>query len=296
MLIPIALGLASLAFGYKLMVKEDPKLAFFAPKGHPVPGLPTSGPGSPAGLTPPGVPQPAGQLLSLPPVTNPSDALTTAAAALMQGIQTGSVGASFNPLTQGFQSAFNANAKPTTPLKVDGKYGPKCHAALQSVVAPAIAPMASAAHPVVVPATPAAAPMLGVNPQQAASDLLTFFAAGAQKGSLPQVSTFQAAWNSSGSTPPLVVDGKYGGKAQAALQGLLTWMGSGQPAPQNLYGASKPPYTFSSGGATPAPSLATPPPVNVTPVTPAASGGTTDPAALAAQLAAITGAPPPAGP
>ncbi len=231
--------------------KAKPTHPSIAPPGHPVPGLPTSGPAAPVGLTPPGVPQPPGQVISLPPVKAPADPLQVAAAALMQGLQNGTVGTGPSPLTQSFQSAYNAYAKPSVPLGVDAKYGPKSQAALQSVVTPAIAPQASLAHPVVSPAVPAApANPTITNPQQAASDLLTFFASGAKKGSFPQVSTFQAAWNSVPGNTPLIVDGKYGANGQAALQGLLTWMGTTTPAPKNAYGAAKAPLTFMGSAAT----------------------------------------------
>jgi hypothetical protein len=229
--------------GFKLFTKERKKTqgsTVFAPPGHPISGLPSSGAGAPVGITPPGVSQPPGQVISLPPVRNVTDALHDAAGALLQGLQQGTVGPGYSQLTETFQSLFNRNSSPSIPLATDGKYGPKTQAGLQSVITPSVAPSASMTHPVVRPANPAPAPnpVLSQDAGGAAEAVVTLFASGAKKGSFPQVSTFQAAYNAQSGNTPLVPDGKYGGMTENALKATLAWSGSSSTAPKNAYGAA----------------------------------------------------------
>jgi hypothetical protein len=220
-----------------------------APKGHPVPGLPTSGDGSPVGITPPGVIQPSGSLISLPPMQNVSNALHDAAAALVQSLTTFGVQKGvFVQEVKTFQDAYNVESGVKTKLAADGKYGPKGQAALQSVITPAVAPSSESGTPVVQPLNPApAADPVAVNDIGAATAaLVSAFAKGARKGSIPQVVTFQQAWNAHPQMTAVVPDGKYGGNTEVAVQSVLNWMAqsgvSPSPiAPKNAYGkVSKP--------------------------------------------------------
>lgn len=212
------------------------------PPGHPVAGLPSSGAGAPIGITPPGVSQPPGVVISPVPMQNVPDAVHDAAAKVLQFFGTMGVTSGVNTLVHAFQSAYNATGHGTA-LATDGKYGPKTQAALQSVVSPAIAPQASSAHPVAQPKpAPAPDPSMVGDIATAANALVAF---GSKKGSFKEVTTFQAAWNAHPGNAPLVVDGKYGGNSQIALQAVLNWMATGGQAPPSAYGpTTKPVPTF----------------------------------------------------
>jgi len=252
LLIPIGLAYA----GWRLWRYEHDKaqakvghLGLLAPPGHPIAGVP---PQAVIGLTPPGVSQPPGVVVSLPPVRVVPPALHDAAAELLSQLL---AGAPAPGVTSGFQSHFNALARPAVKLAVDDRYGPKTQAALQSVVTPAVAPPGSVGPtglplvPVALPAQPAPQPNPAiVDVFQAAADLAQALAGGGRKGSIPQVATFQAAWNARPSASPrLVPDARYGPNTQAALAAVLAASDSGDVAPQNAYGpprAGAAPVTF----------------------------------------------------
>jgi hypothetical protein len=212
---------------------------------------PKTSPVQPAGKAqPPGaVAQPAP-----PPVTD-GDPLHTTARLVLTALKNG---ATRNPVpaVRNFQVAYNGTRPPPAiPLATDGKYGPKCQAALQATLgsapvpenafgganvpglqAHAAAPQGSAnvgritvAGPAVAPASP-----LPSSIQQAASVLagLSYL----PKTSDVRVATFQKAYNATSGVLQLPVDGKYSGATQAALQSVLNWMGSGQQAPANAFG------------------------------------------------------------
>ena len=195
-----------------------------------------------AGVTPPGAPQPAGTILLPPsPVVNDGDALHTAARALLTTLAATPPSKEFVPAVAVFQQAYNGRG-PVVKLKPDGKYGGKCQAALQSVIAPAVAPtsaygalLAGAPGPVRVarPPVTAAPPMTNVGINQAATVLAS--AAGLTKSSDPRVSTFQRAYNLTPGVLHLVEDGKYGGSTKTSLQSVLNWLGQGGMAPPSPF-------------------------------------------------------------
>lgn len=197
-----------------------------APPGVPPQSVPVS---------PPGAPQQPGIVTPPPNSASASDPVHAAAAALVQYLIS-------NPCTQqsfaacsSFQGAFNAVS--STKLVVDGKYGPKSQAALQSVIAPAIAPpncFPETGATAAVPMNPAPPPNPNVDVYTAASNLVAMKTI--PRAAIAQVTTFQHAWNAHGGSTHLVEDGKYGPLSQGALQATINAMGSGQAAPKNPYG------------------------------------------------------------
>ncbi len=191
--------------------------------------------GPPKPITPPGTPQPPGPVvLPSPPALIP-DSLHVSAAVLLTAVMTMSPTQAAFPQCLAFQQAYNATG-PSMALATDGKYGPKTQAALQSIMAPAVAPgnFFPSATQVPGPPVPAPAPTTGVTVQDAAAVLVAM-------GSIPKasdgrVTTFQHAYNAHPVSLKLAEDGKYGPLSQAALQSVLDYVGNGQTAPKNPYG------------------------------------------------------------
>lgn len=244
--------------GTMMVAPNVPHPVTGAPVGRPLPGLPIVGPKAPTMITPAGKPQPPSIVISQPPMPTEvvSSALHDAAAHLIQLGERQSLKTTVSDATVlAFQKAYNAN-RPPVALALDGKYGPKCQAALQSVVSPAVAPVPNAppGMPIAVVAAPtggvaAANPALVNNVLEAGNNLARYFAGTGKKGSFGPVTTFQTAWNQHRSNKPLVVDGKYGPSGEAALQAVFNWSASdagGPPnaAPKNAYGARIPVPVF----------------------------------------------------
>jgi hypothetical protein len=189
-------------------------------------------------IAPPGTPQPAGVVaLPIAPVMSDGDALHTSARALLTALATTAPSSGSNPAVSAFQTAYDAT-NPPVKLKVDGKYGPKCQAALQSVIAPALAPSnffaGSAPVKVQTPPIQAAPAIPNVDVTGAANILAAVVSL--PKSSDRRVTTFQHAWNATPGVLHLAEDGKYGGSSQGALQSVLDYMGTGLQAPKNPFG------------------------------------------------------------
>jgi len=115
--------------------------------------------------------------------------------------------------------------------------------------------------------------------QSAAADLMAFFATNApSRDSVPQVSAFQSAYNSSGLPGSLTVDGQYGPNTQVALNNVI---GPSQLAPQNVFSDVVP--TTPQPDEPPAPAPTTP-----TAITPAGATGIPTPVIIGG--AAVLGA------
>jgi hypothetical protein len=205
-------------------------------------------------IQPPGVPQPLGMVsLPAPPPMTPS--MQSAVQNLLTYLNTSTPEAGPIPQVKAFQNAFNFSG-PSTPLKPDGKYGPKTQAAFQAAIAPAQAPahhFPTAGSVAAPPSIPAAKPIQGLDVRGAAM-VLANIKGPMPKSSDPRVSTFQNAYNQTPGVLHLVVDGKYGGSAQGALESVLNWMGTGLVAPPNSFGLAivRPahPYPGTSGAPT----------------------------------------------
>ena len=193
-------------------------------------------------ITPPGAAQTPGVVaLPISPAVTDGDPLHTAARGLLTALGTLPPSHGSNPAVAAFQAAYNAT-NPPTKLKVDGEYGPKCQAALQSVIAPARAPanFFAGSSPTVVQTPPIlAAPALPNVDVTGAANILAS-AVSLPKGSDRRVTTFQHAYNQTQGVLHLAEDGKYGGSTQGALQSVLDYMGTGLTAPTNPFGAVVP--------------------------------------------------------
>lgn len=226
-------GAGALAEGASAIYKHEK-----AKKVAPVGGKSKTG-ASP--IAPPGVPQPGGAIaIPVAPAVQDGNALHNAARNLLTSLGTTGASTAKNPMTSLFQSAYNAT-NPPTKLKADGLYGAKTQAALQSVIAPAIAPTPAAGAtvstgPVRVQTPPvvAAAPIGNVDINSAATALSALVAI--PKTSDRRVSTFQSTYNMTPGVQHLAVDGKYGGATQGALQAVLDSLGTGIQAPKNPFG------------------------------------------------------------
>lgn len=209
-------------------------------QGHAVDGMPTQGADAPVGLTAPGVPQPSGSLVALKPIDDPSKALHDSAADLLVNFQKmGQRPDVAVDEVKAFQQSFN-DSKPLTELLVDGFYSSKTQAALQSVISPAIAPDAvNGTALVVIPSKPAELPhpIDSDNIDMAATGLQMYFQKnGVSQGSIPEVVTFQTAWNDHHNNQPVIPDGIYGASTELALQSYLTYRKDPMTAPKNAYG------------------------------------------------------------
>jgi hypothetical protein len=77
--------------------------------------------------------------------------------------------------------------------------------------------------------------------QATVAPLIARIVAGCTRASLPEVSAFQAAYNTSGLPGQLTIDGQYGGNTQAAVQLVLNQVnGPPQAAPTNCFGMAVP--------------------------------------------------------
>jgi hypothetical protein len=199
-------------------------------------------------ITPPGLPQPSGVIaIPSPPASSSAanDPLHQAARTLLTKLSGMAPSKAPFPECRAFQNTWNLS-NPSTRLNPDGKYGGKCQAALQSLIAPAIAPanffpggtapVASGGGPVVVakPLVPVAPATPGMTLSQAATILAA--AANPGKASDTRVRSFQNAYNLTPGVTHLVPDGKYGGSTQGALQSVLDFLGGGLQAPPNAFG------------------------------------------------------------
>lgn len=195
------------------------------------------------------------------PSANPAHPAVSAsmhdvAAALLERAKRGLSESEVSSEAHAFQQAYN-QTNPKVTLSVDGKYGPKTQAALQSVISPAGAPPALSKHgrvqasPVAPPADVAAEPddAMSQDIQTSAANLSDFFASGAAMGSFTPVATFQRAWNQVKPNDLLVENGQYGPKVEAALNAVISYYENTQgltmqPAPANPYGAVKDVFIF----------------------------------------------------
>lgn len=194
----------------------------------------------------PGETQPSDKIVAQPKAPRAvADQLHDVAAALLQRAAEGLNESDVSPEVSAFQASYNA-VHPVTPLHVDGRYGKKTQAVLQSVIAPAAAPAplgAARRAPFVAPPSPKAAA-----PSSSASDIngavngvLRLFSDRASQGSFSEVTAFQNAWNALKADNPLVANGIYNPKTEAALNAVLAYvahtnnMSTGQ-APPNAYG------------------------------------------------------------
>jgi len=209
------------------------------------------------GIAPPGTAQDPGTVVSLPGLPAMSAAqmatLQMSAASLLQSLNTGGLVTTSTSPVLAFQSTWNASGG--LALQTDGIYGSKTQAALQTVIAPAVAPsnILPAQPPVSLPA--AVVPAVS-NPLPdvltAANAILTDYPSGGDRTSTQDNANFQTAWNQLNPATHLTVDGLYGPLTAAALQSVLNNAGTGQTAPGNAYGAvgAIPAYPGSTAVAT----------------------------------------------